>query len=394
MGRDDCWFNTEYGFCLMRMQKYDKAIEKYKHALELKEELNEEIYLNCQLGFCYRLLEKYEEALKYHLKGQELGRNDAWINIEIGLCYKELENYEKALEYYLVAYEQDKEDTWLLSDIGWIYNELEKYEDGLQFLLKSNELGRKDSWIYAEIGQCLGRLGKYTEGIEKLKKALEILDEDKTNENRQERIFINSEIGWLYGKIENSDPNEALHYLYAARDLGRDDQWLNAEIGWELGYNDKDKDEEAVKYFERSIELGRDDEWVWARVANIYFDLERYEDALKAYNRAYELEGAYKEGKDSLYICSIGRTLRRLGRYEEAVEKLLESRRLSLEEGDGVDLEDLELAHCYAVLGDKEKAEEYMKLSLDALGTYAEEEYLKKQFDEIKEMINVLSKPS
>ena len=394
LGRDDCWFNTEYGFCLMRMQKYDKAIEKYKHALELKEELNEEIYLNCQLGFCYRLLEKYEEALKYHLKGQELGRNDAWINIEIGLCYKELENYEKALEYYLVAYEQDKEDTWLLSDIGWIYNELEKYEDGLQFLLKSNELGREDSWIYAEIGQCLGRLGKYKEGIEKLKKALEILDEDKTNENRQERIFINSEIGWLYGKIENSDPNEALHYLYAARDLGRDDQWLNAEIGWELGYNDKDKDEEAVKYFERSIELGRDDEWVWARVANIYFDLERYEDALKAYNRAYELEGAYKEGKDSLYICSIGRTLRRLGRYEEAVEKLLESRRLSLEEGDGVDLEDLELAHCYAVLGDKEKAEEYMKLSLDALGTYAEEEYLKKQFDEIKEMINVLSKPS
>ena len=295
----------------------------------------------------------------------------------------------------MVAYEQDKEDTWLLSDIGWIYNELEKYDDGLQFLQKAQELGREDSWIYAEIGQCLGRLGKYEEGIEKLKKALEILEEDKTNDNVDEKIFINSEIGWLYGKIENSDPNEALHYLYAARDLGRDDQWLNAEIGWELGYNDKDKDEEAVKYFERSIELGRDDEWVWARVANIYFDLERYEDALKAYNRAYELEGAYKEGKDSLYICSIGRTLRRLGRYEEAIEKLLESRRLSLEEGDVVDLEDLELAYCYAVLGNKEKAEEHMKLSIDSLGTYAEsEEYLKKQFDEIREMINVLSHPS
>ena len=65
---------------------------------------------------------------------------------------------------------------------------------------------------------------------------------------------------------------------------------------------------------------------------------------------------------------------------------------LSLEEGDGVDLEDIELAHCYAVLGDKEKAEEHMKLALDALGTYAEEEHLKKQFDEIKEMINVFIK--
>ena len=36
-----------------------------------------------------------------------------------------------------------------------------------------------------------------------------------------------------------------------------------------------------------------------------------------------------------------------------------------------------------------------MKLSIDSLGTYAEsEEYLKKQFDEIREMINVLSHPS
>lgn len=35
-----------------------------------------------------------------------------------------------------------------------------------------------------------------------------------------------------------------------------------------------------------------------------------------------------------------------------------------------------------------------MNLALDALGTYAEKEHLKKQFDEIKEMINVLSKPS
>jgi len=91
----------------------------------------------------------------------------------------------------------------------------------------------------------------------------------------------------------------------------------------------------------------------------------------------------------------LGECLTRLGRYEEAVEKLLESRRLSLEEGDGVDLEDIELAYCYAVLGNKNKAEEHMKLAIDALGTYAEsEEHLKKQFDEIKEMISVLSKPS
>ena len=129
--------------------------------------------------------------------------------------------------------------------------------------------------------------------------------------------------------------------------------------------------------------------------ADIYFDLKRYEEALEAYNRAYELEPLDKEGDASLYIYKIRITLRRLERYDKAIEKLLESRRLSLEEGDVVDLEDLELAYCYAVLGNKEKAEEHMKLSIDSLGTYAEsEEYLKKQFDEIREMINVLSHPS
>ena len=36
-----------------------------------------------------------------------------------------------------------------------------------------------------------------------------------------------------------------------------------------------------------------------------------------------------------------------------------------------------------------------MKLSMDSLGSRAtDEEHLKKQFDEIKEMISVLSKPS
>ena len=387
LGRKDCWFYTEYGFCLMRLKKYKDAITKFKKGLKLKEELNEEIYLNSQIGFCYRLLENEKMSLKYHLKAKELGRNDAWINTEIGICYKELDKYEKALEYYLLAYEEDKDEIWLLSDIGWIYNELDKYEEALQFLLRAEELGRNDAWLNAEIGQCLGRLEKLDEGIERLKKALEFLEKDKAN-NTAEKIFVNSEIGWLIGKKEKSNSEEALYYLNTAKELGRDDIWINSEIAWELAYNDN-KSEESIKYFERAIKLGRKDEWIWSRVANVYFDLGRIEDAYNAYSKAYKLV------KNSWYICNVGRCLRKLGKYEEAVKKLLQSRKLSLKEGDVVDLEDLELAYCYAALGDKKKAEKHMKLSMDSLGTRAvNEEYLKKQFDEIKEMISVLSKPS
>ena len=231
-----------------------------------------------------------------------------------------------------------------------------------------------------------GENGEFYKIVKEIKK----LPEEKLN------IELINALGRAYmnlGDYENALDTYLSYIGKNKEDVTNADIWIYSECGWLC--NEVGDYERGLKYLLEAEKLGRDDEWVWARIANIYFDLERYEDALKAYNRAYELEGAYKEGKDSLYICSIGRTLRRLGRYEEAIEKLLESRRLSLEEGDVVDLEDLELAYCYAVLGNKEKAEEYMKLSIDSLGTYAEsEEYLKKQFDEIREMINVLSHPS
>ena len=88
----------------------------------------------------------------------------------------------------------------------------------------------------------------------------------------------------------------------------------------------------------------------------------------------------------------LGECLTRLGRYEEAIKKLLKSRELYIEEGKLPYSEDLELAYCYAALKDKNRAEEHMKLSLDALGAYVEsEEYLKKRFTEIREMINSIS---
>ena len=72
--------------------------------------------------------------------------------------------------------------------------------------------------------------------------------------------------------------------------------------------------------------------------------------------------------------------------------KLLESKKLAIEEGRKATLEDLELAYCYAALGNKTKAEEHLQLSINSLGVHAKNErYFKKQFDEIREMINILS---
>ena len=68
----------------------------------------------------------------------------------------------------------------------------------------------------------------------------------------------------------------------------------------------------------------------------ILLDLKRYEEALNYFKKAYA------KNEDGWYLYSMGECLRKLERYEEAIEVLLESRRISLAEEDEVDGEDEE----------------------------------------------------
>ena len=121
----------------------------------------------------------------------------------------------------------------------------------------------------------------------------------------------------------------------------------------------------------------------------LLLDLGKYEEALESFRKAYSLN------KDGWYLYSIGRCLRRLERYEEAIENLLESRQISLDEEDVVDGEDLELAFCYIGVGDKEKAEEYLKSareSIEKQGTL--NDYIQEEIDEIEKGILSLTRLS
>ena len=296
------------------------------------------------------------------------------------MCYENLNDYEKALEYALIAYDLDRDDIRSLSEVGWIYNCKEKYEDALPFLLRAEELGRDDEWLNTEIGINLGRSGKINEGIERLKKSLTMVDKD----NISQKIFINSELAWLYGSLEDPQPEEALKYLNAAKELGRDDEWIHSQIGYQLGYN-PEKSEEALEHFEKAIELGRDDAWIFEVKGIILLDLKRYEEALESFKKAYDKDN------NGWYLYSMGRCLRGLERYEEAIEILLKSRQISLDEEDVVDGEDFELAHCYIGIGDKENAQKYLDSARDAIierGIL--NDYFKEKIDEIEKGISSL----
>ena len=87
----------------------------------------------------------------------------------------------------------------------------------------------------------------------------------------------------------------------------------------------------------------------------------------------------------------MGRCLRGLERYEEAIKVLLESRQISLDKNDVVDGEDFELAYCYIGMGDKENAQKYLDLARDSvIKQGALNEYVKEDIEEIEEGIRSL----
>ena len=160
----DYQFYLDHAYCLVFINHYTEAIAKIEKALEL----HEDIYPISQLAFCYRNLGEYEKSLRYYLKAESLGREDAWINLEIGLCYKELLDFEKSLAHYLKAYEDEiyKYNTFLLLEIARIYNIFDNYTEAVKFLVRVSEMSKKSKDICIEMGKCLIGLGRYEEAIE------------------------------------------------------------------------------------------------------------------------------------------------------------------------------------------------------------------------------------
>ena len=385
LGREDRWIHFQMGWSYRHLGKYEEALKYYLIADsldELNEDKNKKIYLLSDIAYTYEIIEKPAEALKYFEQAKKAGRNDAGIYLSMAKCFEKLNKNEETLEYCLITekFDEYKNNIQLLSRISTLYKEKGEYKKSLEYLKKVERLGRDDCWLNTEYGFCLMLLQKYKEAIEKYKHALELKEEVS------DEIYLNSQIGWCYRNLDECD--KALKYYLKVRELGRDDSWLDVEYG--LCYKELNDYEKALEYYLKGYEKEdrfKEDTYLLSDIGWLYDRFGKYEDGEKFLSKAYEL------GERNRWIhMELGECLTRLGRYEEAVEKLLESRRLSLEEGDGVDLEDIELAYCYAVLGDKEKAEKHMQLAIDALGVYAEsEEYLKKRFTEIREMINSIS---
>ena len=391
---------------LVALGKHTEAIKILKDIIG-KEEFKDNVGMLSDLAYVYNDLKDYKNALIYLKRANELGRNDLWINREfsfvyyyLGECEKaykylvilkdlgekdikldlmfaytlsKMGKYEEALEYLLKLLEFDeyKNDVSTNYQVAWIYSEFEKAEEALKYFFKAEELGRDDRAINIEIGTNLARTGKILEGIDRLKIAL-TMEEGITLEDK---IFLNSEIAFWYGELR--DIENALQYLYIAKDLGRNDAWINSQIGWNLLEKDLNK---ALEYFNIAKDLGKDDAWLNMQFGFAYSKLGEYEKAILTFKKVRETGET-----NSWLLYQLGLALKEYGNIEEAIETFKEELEITDYKGFG----DLQLAWCYALIDEKEKAKEYFKNVDKYLSSSLEkDEELRNDYNTVKELIN------
>ena len=157
-----------------------------------------------------------------------------------------------------------------------------------------------------------------------------------------DKIFLNSEIAYWYGELR--DVENALKHLYIAKDLGKDDAWINRQFGF--AYSQLGEYEKAISSFKKARELGANDSWL---------------------------------------LYQLGLALKEYANIEEAINIFKEEIEITDYKGFG----DLQLAWCYALIDEKEKAKEYFK-NVDKYlsSSLKNDEELRKDYNTVKELIN------
>mgnify|MGYP000846434409 FL=1 len=176
-------------------REYDKIISEIKEIPEFWDKMD----ISEEDG-------EYDKAIR-EIKNLPADKIDKGLIYVLGRAYMYSGDFKNTLNTYLSFIGKAKEDTlntdiWLYSEAGWTCNEFEDYEQGLKYLLEAEKLGRDDEWLNTEIGQCLGRLERYEEAIKRLEKSLKLIeaDEEENGHDRiDEKLFICSELGNLYG---------------------------------------------------------------------------------------------------------------------------------------------------------------------------------------------------
>jgi tetratricopeptide (TPR) repeat protein len=166
----EVWFAEGYIFAPIK-KEYDRAIESYKKAVEIKPDFHEAWY---NMGNAYSDKKEYDGAIESYKKAVEIKPDfhEAWYNM--GNAYSAKKEYDRAIESYKKAVEikPDYHKAWY--NMGITYRAKKEYDRGIESYKKAVEIKPDYHKAWNNMGIAYSDKKEYDRGIESYKKAVEI----------------------------------------------------------------------------------------------------------------------------------------------------------------------------------------------------------------------------
>ena len=176
--------------------------------------------------------------------------------ISKGNTYELMDNYEEASKVYDVVMETEVSDIYDLMSKGYVLENHGRFEDALKTYNKALKADKNNSNILFLKGSCLIKLQKHKEAVEALDECIE-----RYSDNPYETIF----------ELENAYHNKgvSLHAL--------------------------EEDDEALEAFSLALGINPNYHFTYYEIGIIQEDREKYESALKNYEKFLEFDNTDSE---------------------------------------------------------------------------------------------------
>ncbi|WP_058486696.1 tetratricopeptide repeat protein [Defluviitalea phaphyphila] len=301
---EDYDLNFYKGYIAKELGKYEEALSYYDKAIQIKDDefivYNNKAYILNKLG-------RYSEALDCANKALELNsnnvlpyKNKAEALLGLGLYEECLINCDKGLELYPYV-----SDIYVIK--MKLFSKVNQYENALNVYKEAIELGLSDANLECERANISYKKDEY-------KKALQYCDRALEKDNNNQLAYF------LKGLCYYSEGNykEALYYF--EQSIEKDKRFIKAYYYKALTLYQQDEEEEALKELEKAMNINYNsmlDEFYELK-GKILSCLGKIEDSIAAYKKAIEYKP--QNEKKASYYYLLGEELKKLQKYEEAIE--------------------------------------------------------------------------
>ena len=219
----------------------DGAVAEFKKALELDAE---NVNVLNSLGVCYGVREQYDQALDCFLEAARLDPQEVMPVYNAGYACMCNGDYERALEYFRQAEALDKNVFEVAFQAGRVYLETGRHIQAKKHLETAVALNSGSAAAHRYLGDCYMEIDRDGDAATAYKNVLKIRPEDA------EAL---SALGYLY-EMQSRNADIALMFCQRAVEMAPDNALFRHRLG-RLYYN-RNRYDEALEEFETARELG------------------------------------------------------------------------------------------------------------------------------------------